>query len=282
LPIVQLQSCEPPTIIANGKTNPLWTRWAKELAAYAKRVASHHGLPLSLITIDPQNMIAGFRDEQSSAEGQVVSNALWALSRDADCMVLVVDHYGKNVSAGLRGTSVKETSPLLILSTGETVTNIYAQRMLTVDKLRNGRANVGAPFVMRDVEVTTQQDIADDGAATVTFTGKTLAVEWLGGLRPLDLPDGAVSSGPSPQQRRALTVLSEMINGRAGQELPPGCEAPAGMRGVKLDSWKLRLIDKTVLEGKHAASVFSRLKRELLDAGEIDVGQGFVWVPLPR
>ena len=110
----------------SGRPNPAWPAWSKELAKYARGFAAYHKVPLALLTIDPQNRIAGFKDGQSSAEGQIVTNAMMTLSGQADCLVLVVDHLGKDPEAGLRGTSTKETNPLFILSTGETKHDIYA------------------------------------------------------------------------------------------------------------------------------------------------------------
>ena len=49
---------------------------------------------------------------------------------------------------------------------------------------------------------------------------------------------------------------------------------------VKLDSWRLRLIDKTVIEGKNTNAAFAQLKNSLLDKGEIDISAGFVWPKL--
>ena len=49
---------------------------------------------------------------------------------------------------------------------------------------------------------------------------------------------------------------------------------------VKLDSWRVRLIDKTVIEGKNTSAAFSQLKNALLDRGEIDISAGYVWPKL--
>jgi hypothetical protein len=77
-----------------------------------------------------------------------------------------------------------------------------------------------------------------------------------------------------------LRVLSEMINGKAGVIPPPECEIPPGLKAVKLDTWRLRLIDKTVIEGKHTSRLFIQLKDVLLDKGEIDISAGYVWPKL--
>ena len=278
LPIVHL-SVEPPTIMINGRPNPAWRGWSNDLAKYAQDFAAYHEVPLALITIDPQNRIAGFKDEQSSSEGQVVTNALWALSKNAGCFVLMSDHLGKDASAGLRGTSAKETNPLFILLTGETKKDTYCRRELEIRKMRNGQAGLAVGFRMEDYEVTIRQTIkADDNTETVApYTGKTLVVRWEDELRPVG--ETHEDDPASKQQRRALAVLSEMISAR-GVLLPPECPAPAGLRGVKLDSWRLRLIDRTIIEGKNPAAAFSQLKNALLDKRLIDIGAAHVWIPL--
>jgi hypothetical protein len=277
LPIVHLK-VEPPKIMNNGQPNSAWAPWARKLAQYAREVAADAGMPLALITIDPQNRIAGFKDEQSSAEGQHVTDALIKLYKDADCSVLVVDHLGKDPDAGLRGTSAKETNPLFILSTGETQKNVYAERRLSVRKMRNGMTGIAVSFQMEDTEVTINQIVrAEDGTEQIEpHTGKTLTIRW-----GEDVEQASNQGGMPKSHEMALMVLREMIVGRAGVELPPECGTLKGMRGVKLDSWRLRLIDKTVISNKNASAAFSRLKDSLLRDKEIDISHGFVWIPLP-
>jgi AAA domain len=279
LPIVHL-SVEPPTIMINGRPNPAWRGWSNDLAKYAQDFAAYHEVPLALITIDPQNRIAGFKDEQSSSEGQVVTNALWALSKNAGCFVLMSDHLGKDASAGLRGTSAKETNPLVILLTGETKKDTYCRRELEVRKMRNGQAGLAVGFRMEDYEVTIRQTIkADDNTETVApYTGKTLVVRWEDELHPVG--ETHEDDPVSKQQRRALVVLSEIINGRGGTAPPSDCEAPPGLKVARLETWRLRLIDKTVIEGKNTGAAFSQLKNALLDRGEIDISAGHVWPKL--
>jgi hypothetical protein len=279
LPIVHLR-VEPPKIMNSGRSNPGWRSWAKNLAQYAKDFAAFHSVPLAMITIDPQNSIAGFKDEQSSAEGQIVSDALWKLSRLADCLVLVVDHLGKDPDAGLRGTSAKETNPLFILSTGSTQKDVYCQRSLEVRKMRNGQSGIAVSFQMEDWTGTIEQVVeADNGAARREMCeGKTLVVRWEGGLHATGRGGG--NDDMPPQQRRALKALNQMIL-KKGVALPLECEATPGLKGVKLKDWKAYLIDKTMLEGKNVGAAFSRIKEGLLDREEINVSHDYVWMPLP-
>jgi AAA domain/Bifunctional DNA primase/polymerase, N-terminal len=282
LPIVHLRSA-PQTIMNNGKPNPEWPKWSKDLVRYAKEIAEFYELPLALITLDPQNRLAGFKDEQSSSEGQIVSNALNALWKQADCLVLVVDHFGKDAAAGLRGTSAKETNPLFVLGTGETKKDVHAERALEVRKMRNGPSGLAVPFWAEQREVTIKQEMVDDdGVVTIAdLTEKTLTIRWGDEMQPVEARrDDGVGDPVRGQQRRALMVLSEIINGRGGTVPPPECDAPAGFKVARLDTWRLRLIDKTVLEGKNTGAAFSQLKNALLDKGEIDISAGYVWPKL--
>jgi hypothetical protein len=274
LPIIHLK-VEPPAIMINGRANPAFSPWTKQLAEYAKKLASYYEVPLALITIDPQNRIAGFKDEQSSSEGQIVANALWRLSHLADCAVMVVDHLGKDPSAGLRGTSAKETNPLFILTTGETVKDVYAKRVLEIRKMRNGETGLGIPFWMEDCSISIEQ-LNEDGEIAMS-TVKTLAIRWGDELHPTG--QGGGEDEFSGLQRRAMGVLVDLIN-KHGEALPAGCEAPGGVRGVPVDSWRKKLASKQVIEGKNVAAQFTKLRNGLLDHKMIDIDNGYVWVPV--
>ena len=51
---------------------------------------------------------AGFDDENSAAETQKVMNMLAALARETKALVLLIDHYGKIIETGVRGSSRQE------------------------------------------------------------------------------------------------------------------------------------------------------------------------------
>ena len=53
-----------------------------------------------------------FKDQDDAAEGQLVMNRLAELSRQTGAFVLAVDHFGKAVETGTRGTSAKEARPM--------------------------------------------------------------------------------------------------------------------------------------------------------------------------
>jgi hypothetical protein len=169
LPIVHLKK-DPPKILINARANPQFREWLRQLADFALAVARQFDLPLALITIDPQNKVAGFKDEQSSSEGQVVSDAFSDLAKMAGCTVLVVDHFGKDPDAGLRGTSVKETSALFILNTSDQQKETHARRYLEIRKMRNGPSGIAVDFWMEDEEVSVQQLVKTEAGVTAAET----------------------------------------------------------------------------------------------------------------
>jgi hypothetical protein len=81
----------------------------KEAAKGAARtLREQFDLPLVLIVIDTLSAAANFKDGNDAAEGQVVMNRLGELSRATGAFALAVDHFGKAVETGTRGTSAKE------------------------------------------------------------------------------------------------------------------------------------------------------------------------------
>jgi AAA domain len=286
LPIVHLKK-DPPKILINAQPNAAFREWARQLAEFALAVAAQFDLPLALITVDPQGKVAGFRDEQSSSEGQVVSDAFSDLAKRAGCAVLVVDHFGKDATAGLRGTSAKETNPLFILNTSEQQKDTYAKRHLEIRKMRNGQTGLVVDFWMEETEVQVRQVVRNDaGTVLEEVAVKTLNIRWGEVLRPAAAaaPKKEKAERQEPVSARALKILGAMIN-ETGTDLPPDCGATPGLRGVALEDWKQELLCETVLGEKRFGTAFQRVREKLERDGEIAIGAGngikFVWIPLP-
>jgi AAA domain/Bifunctional DNA primase/polymerase, N-terminal len=286
LPIIHLKK-DPPKILTNAQPNAVFREWTKQLAEFALAVAAQFDLPLALITVDPQGKVAGFRDEQSSSEGQVVSDAFADLAKRAGCAVLVVDHFGKDATAGLRGTSAKETNPLFILNTSEQQKDTYAKRHLEIRKMRNGQTGLVVDFWMEEIEVQVRQVVrTDTGAAVEEVAVKTLTIRWGEELRPAatTAPKAEKKEKRTPISARALKILGTMIN-EVGVDLPAGCEAPMGLRGVALEDWKRELLHEGVLGEGRPDTGFRHVRTKLERDGEIAIGAAngieFVWIPLP-
>ncbi|CAA2157064.1 hypothetical protein MBRA_02482 [Methylobacterium brachiatum] len=121
----------------------------------AERMRSEFDLPLALIVIDTIAAGAGFDDENSSAEGQKLMNALAALSRLTGAFVMGVDHFGKAVESGTRGTSAKEAGAdvvLAMLGQRDDTGHVSNTRM-AVRKLRGGRSGYAIPYKLDALQV---------------------------------------------------------------------------------------------------------------------------------
>jgi hypothetical protein len=279
LPIALL-SHDPPKIILNGVLNPKFKLWCNQLVAYGQKLAREHDLPLALITIDPQNKVAGFKDEQSSAEAQVVSDAWTYLAGRAGCAVVIVDHYGKDQNAGLRGSSSKETNALYILGTSEREKDVFAYRYLEVRKQRNGVSGVCVDFRMEEYSIAMRQQTNDGGVEDVDVS--TLVIRWEGGLRPVgDASEGAERPEEKSMAQKALDELRK-LTGVPELRVAHG-EAPSGY-AVPTEQWFDAVQDAGILaNNKDPKMKFRKLRKELRGAGMIaeDNDAGASWITLP-
>jgi hypothetical protein len=133
------------------------------------------GLPLGLVVIDTIAACAGYTktgDENDAAAGQAVMNVLKSVAQELNCFVLGVDHFGKSLEAGTRGTSSKEAAADLVLAClgeKELSGNVVDTR-LAVRKNRGGRQGQECPFALRIVEA---QEPDEDGEPI-----STMVVDW--------------------------------------------------------------------------------------------------------
>jgi hypothetical protein len=148
------------------------------LAATAKVVAekmmAKWKLPLVLIVIDTIVVSAGYTKEgqdNDTAIAQRVMSTLAELSKATGTFVLGVDHFGKAVETGTRGSSAKEgVADVVVALLGErTVAGKVTNPRLTLRKRRSGPNGQEFPFTSREIELG-----ADQFGEPVT----TLAIDW--------------------------------------------------------------------------------------------------------
>jgi hypothetical protein len=128
---------------------------------------------LVLIAVDTLAAAADFKDQNDASEAQRVMNLLARLSAATDATVLVVDHFGKDESRGVRGSSAKEASADFVLSVlGEkSQTGVLRNSRLAIRKMRGGAAGDEIPFRLSPVDMG--RDL--DGEPIVEMT-----VQWDG------------------------------------------------------------------------------------------------------
>lgn len=121
-----------------------------EVAAQAQEdLREHHGVDLVLIVVDTLARSAGWKDENDTAQGVAVMNTLAALSKATGAFVIAADHFGKDASAGTRGTSSKEDAADVVIA----LTKNGDSYLLTLRKVRAAAGGREVPFTSRVVHM---------------------------------------------------------------------------------------------------------------------------------
>jgi hypothetical protein len=145
---------------------------AKSVAGDAQR---DHKLPLALIVFDTIIAAAAFAksgDENDAAVGQQLMAALGEISRATGAFVLGVDHFGKAVETGTRGTSAKEAAAdvVLALLAEKALSGEVTAPRLFIRKRRGGPAGVEHPFTVKAVPLGEDEDGEAISSLVVDFT----------------------------------------------------------------------------------------------------------------
>jgi hypothetical protein len=132
-------------------------------------------MPIGLVMIDVLTNAAGYAkagDENDPAIGAKIMGALHRAAETCRCFVLALDHFGKTVEAGTRGTSAKEGAADLILAClGEReVSGTVVNTRLALRKVRSGPQGQEFTFKSRLVPIPERSD--EDGPET------TCVISW--------------------------------------------------------------------------------------------------------
>ena len=155
-PFAWVESC-PPLIGKNA---------ADEICAIAEPIAKEleerFGVPLALIIID--TVIAGsgyYKDgqENDAAAGQVVMNTMKAVAKRTGTFVFGIDHFGKAIETGTRGTSAKEGSADVVIAMlgDKSVSGEVTNTRLALRKRRGGVNGEQHPFTARKIDMGPDQ-----------------------------------------------------------------------------------------------------------------------------
>ena len=123
-------------------------------------------LPLGLIVIDTIAACAGFTqagDDNSNAVGAAIMNTLKALAHELGCFVFGIDHFGKDLEAGTRGGSAKESSADIVLAClgKKHLSGGVSDLRLAVRKSRGGRQGQEFPYTLQVVEALEPDEDGD-------------------------------------------------------------------------------------------------------------------------
>ena len=176
------------------------------LAEAARTMLERFDMPLALVVFDTLSSSAGFKNADDTAENQRVMDVLKALSLRFDCLVLAVDHFGKNAESGTRNSSVKEDSVdavLALLGERDAAGTISNPRM-AIRKVRGGPTGGEIRFTPRVAQ------IGEDGAET------TIVIDW-----PEQEQSSAAAASGWRRDGRQLRAALENALERSGRSIVP-------------------------------------------------------------
>jgi hypothetical protein len=246
---------------------------ASEAAADLKR---RFDLPIVLIWMDTLITAAGFAsgEDNDAAAAQGVMTALRIIAQRTGALVVGIDHFGKTLESGTRGSSAKEGA-------ADTVIAVLAERELSggvkntrlaVRKQRDGVSGFEIPFAARMVETGTDDD-GDPITAPV--------IDW---QAPQQAPQGDTRWTPSMQllRRVLMTVLPDF--GRKVWPFPDGAEVCAcDLEVVRAEFYRQYPADGTDQQKTETRrKAFSRSVKESIARGvvttrEVD-GAQLIWL----
>jgi AAA domain/Bifunctional DNA primase/polymerase, N-terminal len=152
----------------------------------ADRMMREFCLPVALVIIDSAGKAAGYAksgDENDAALAKIMMKALATASVEIGALFLAIDHFGKDVTTGTRGSSSKEDDADVVLALLGTKdqTGAVTNTRLCARKRRSGPNGEEFPFRTKVKDMGT-----DESGAPLT----TLTIEWLsqegglGGAKP--------------------------------------------------------------------------------------------------
>jgi AAA domain/Bifunctional DNA primase/polymerase, N-terminal len=254
-----------------------------ELCALADEAAAdlyhNFSLPVVLIWIDTVITAAGYSDggDNDTAAAQKVMSALRILSKHTGALVTGIDHFGKVIETGTRGSSAKEGAAdtvLAVLADRELSGGVRNTR-LAVRKQRDGVSGFEIPFTARMVETGTDDD-GDPVTAPV--------IEW---QATQQTPQDDTRWTPSMQilRRVLMTILAD-----CGRNVRPFLDGPevraCDIELVRTEFYKQYPADGT---GKQKAdarrkafgrSVKETVARSLVASREVE-GVQLIWLTKP-
>jgi len=151
---------------------------------------------LGLVEIDTMAAAADMTDDQHNAAGtnQGIFNTLHRLSRTFDCVMLVVDHLGKDATRGTRGSNAKEASADVVWRVTGTVSEegTVSHTAMTISKLRGGASGKRIPYTLKPVKLPAVNGKREEG----------VVVQW----------DVAGNGMSVPRQNKRHAVLMRAID----------------------------------------------------------------------
>ena len=217
-------------------------------------------------------------------------NVLKAVAQELKCFVLGIDHFGKNLEAGTRGASSKESSGDVVLAClgDKQLSGSITNTRLAVRKHRGGKQGQEYPFQLRMVEAPEKDEDGDP----IT----TMVIDWSPpGTAPApSAPDDPWAKPKRQDQRTAALRLKRVlmtILPDQGVDLPIPPDGPV-VRMVDQKLVRKAFYARTPAEGtpeqmgrfrrqKFLAALDWAEQQQLIGAGEVNE-VSYLWLARPQ
>ena len=215
-------------------------------------------------------------------------NVLAQVARQANCCVLGVDHFGKNVDSGTRGASEGTSAAVVLAVLGTRDLNgAVTNTRVALRKVRGAPQGEEYWFTVRKVEAPEP----DEDGEPVT----TLVIDWQHGppTQPQAEPDPWQDSRQS-ETRDALALLKRILMTVLASKGAPQPIAPDGpiQQAVALEILRTEFCAQTVADGtpdqqrRYRAQRFRRTLDRAQALGLIGMRQteveAYVWLATPQ
>ena len=271
LPFAWIEDCP------NLQSDNDFARLLATIKQAEKNIRDQFNLPLVLIEIDTLSATGNFKDANDAAEGQRIMNRLGEISRQIGAFVLAIDHFGKAVETGTRGSSAKEAAAdvVLALLADREISGTISNTRMALRKLRGGKVGEEMPFELRVVNLA--------------FLGTTCVVEW----KPVRTATQASTATKDrwPQSLRIFKAALETAISTHGKAMHPFDGDELTVRAVPFDKVRAEFVaaypaegdakDKADAKRKAFKRALERAReKELLCSREIS-GIDYLWLVQP-
>jgi KaiC/GvpD/RAD55 family RecA-like ATPase len=232
------------------------------------------GTPLGVVCFDTFSCCIPGTDENSSGDMSRALEALYAVAKELDCLVVVVAHFGKSgTGGGIRGWSglSYNADGVIVLERDEEDPEL---RHVTLQKVKNGPGGGRMDFTLQEVELGLIDDIGDAMTSCI--------VKFRPAAAP---PRSRRKAGPEdkPGPKLILRALNQMRDVGQTYVVPPVPGVPPNTAGV--DRTKLREWAYSIGYGDDGEKpetrkrTFNRDLQSLLAASVLREHEGVVWRP---
>jgi AAA domain len=247
---------------------------ADQAAADLKR---RFDLPVVLIWIDTLVAAADFAsgEDNDSAATQRVMTALRTVSRRMGALVVGIDHFGKVLDTGTRGSSAKEGAAdvVIALLANRELSGGVKNTRLAVRKQRDGVSGFEIPFTPRIVETGTDSD-----GTPITAP----VIDWQATRQSATQSDARWTPSMQLLRRVLMTCLAD-----SGQSVRPFLDGP-DVRAVDMGLVRTEFYRQHPADGTEKQKVEARRKAfnrslhkshaaGLIASREVD-GVQFIWL----